>query len=241
MNAKIAVAAGALALAFLGGVAFAPSLAGEAAAQIMNGPVGQALGHRGPAVGADLFQVAADYIGITPQELRDEMGSDKSMADVAIAHGKTRDGLVAALTAAVGTHIEALVDHKGFPARDAGPGPGVKGLVLGHSFQAALDYLGLTPQEVMTQLREGKSLGQIADATDGKSRQGLIDAIVADESAKVDQAQTNGRITAEQAERMKARLSERVTQWVDNTRPGPLGFGLGFDRGFRGFHFGPDQ
>ena len=43
---------------------------------------------------------AATYIGVTEDALRTELGTGKSLADVAIAHGKTRDGLIAALVAA---------------------------------------------------------------------------------------------------------------------------------------------
>src|SRR6266508_278261 len=118
-NVKIPVAGAALALTFLGGVALAPSLVSTAAAQIA-GNVNTAADHRGP--GGDLFQAAADFIGITVEQLRTEMGTDKSMADVAVAHGKTRDALIAALTTAQATKIAELVDQKGFPQRPGGPG-----------------------------------------------------------------------------------------------------------------------
>lgn len=121
-NVKIPVAGAALALAFLGGIALAPSLVSTAAAQIP-GNTDQAVAHRGPGAG-DLFQAAADFIGITVDQLRTEMGTDKSMADVAVAHGKTRDALIAALSTAQTAKLAELVDHKGFPQRPGGPGFG---------------------------------------------------------------------------------------------------------------------
>jgi hypothetical protein len=53
----------------------------------------------------------------------------------------------------------------------------------GHRFpglEAAATYLGTTPDELRNQLQSGKTLAQIANATAGKSAQGLIDALVAD-------------------------------------------------------------
>jgi len=41
----------------------------------------------------------AHVIGTTEAQLRTELGTDKSLADIAVAHGKTRDELIAALTA----------------------------------------------------------------------------------------------------------------------------------------------
>ena len=235
-QARILLAAGALSLAFIGGVALAPALVSGAAAQITGGQPAnvEILALRGPG-GGDLFQAAADYIGITTAELRTEMGTDKSMADVAIAHGKTRDGLVAALTAAATDKIEALVDQKGFPAHF---GPGVRMAIKVDALQAAADYLGTNAGDLRTQLQAGKTLAEIADATSGKSRDGLIDAIVQTETEQIDQAVANGRITADQATQFKANLEDRVTTFVDATHPmfggrGP-GFGPGAGWGPRG-------
>ena len=43
----------------------------------------------------------------------------------------------------------------------------------------AATYLGLSDTELQTELRSGKSLAEIANAIDGKSASGLIDALVA--------------------------------------------------------------
>src|SRR6058998_3043137 len=94
---KALAGAGVLTLAFAGGVALAPAVVSAVAAQ--SGPqTGQTTDDRGP--GQDGFSVAATYIGITVDQLRTEMGTTKSLADVAVAHGKTRDGLIAALVTA---------------------------------------------------------------------------------------------------------------------------------------------
>jgi hypothetical protein len=228
-SVKIPLAGAALAAAFLGGVAFAPSLISGAAAQV-GGNTGPATVQH-PGRGGDLFQAAADFIGITVEQLRTEMGSDKSLADVAVAHGKTRDALITALTTAQSQKIAEMVDQKGFPQKPGGPGKRVEVHIKVDVVKTASAYLGLSLGELRTQLQSGKSLAQIADATAGKSKDGLIQAIVADETAQIDKAVADGKLTADQATRMKTGLTERVTRMVENTGMGP---GFGFGRGPRG-------
>src|SRR5438132_12565146 len=91
------IAAGAvLAVAFVGGVVFGPSITAEVAASVPGGAY-EALANNG-FHGDDLSSAAATYIGITADQLRTEMGTTKSMADVDAAPGKNRDGLVTAMS-----------------------------------------------------------------------------------------------------------------------------------------------
>ena len=169
-----------------------------------------------------VLATAATYIGITEAQLRTELEAGKSLAEVAVAKGKTRDGLIAALSTAATQAIGTLVDQKGL----AGPGgPGKGGLHLkGEPFAVASTYLGIPQADLMTRVRAGETLAAIANATAGKSRAGLVAAIVADNTAKIDAAATAGKITADQATRLKAELTEHATRAVDHARPaGPKG------------------
>ena len=231
--AKALLVAAVIGLGLSGGFAAAAFLPGGSApaaiSQVLDQTVGQlfgnGLGHKN-----SYFTAAAAYIGITEAQLRTELGTDKSLADVAIAHGKTRDGLIAALTAAQQQEIATLVDQKGIgarpnPANGFGPGPGFgRGPgpnVTGDSIAAAATYLGTTTSDLQTKIRAGQTLAQIANATAGKSRDGLLNALVADATAKIDAAQTAGRITADQATQLKSNLSTRLAQLVDTTAPVP--------------------
>jgi hypothetical protein len=215
-------------LGLSGGFAAAALLPGGSAPAAVSGiwdqTVGQMLGNR-PGEKGSYFTAAATYIGITEAQLRTELGTDKSLADVAIAHGKTRDGLIAALVAAQQQDITALVDKKGIgarpnPANGRGPGPGFgRGPgrnVIGDSEAAAATYLGTTEADLEAKMRAGQTLAQIANATAGKSRDGLLNALVADATAKIDAAQKAGTITADQATQLKANLSTRLAQLIDN-------------------------
>jgi polyhydroxyalkanoate synthesis regulator phasin len=89
--------------------------------------------------------------------------------------------------------------------------------VLRDLMKASADYLGLPPGQLKQQLAAGKSLGQIADATPNKSRQGLIDTLTTRVTAKVDQLVTSGTITSDQAAKIKAQLPTRIAKFVDHT------------------------
>ena len=225
---KALIGAGA-ALLLSGGIAAAalgPSNIGTAVMASLPGDVTLAvnnnIGHNG---GPGFLTTAATYVGITEAALRTELATGKSLADVAVAHGKTRDGLIAALVQASTTEITTLVDTKNpFPAPPAaGPGRGFR--VEGNPLTVASTYLGISEADLRTKLQAGQNLGQIAAATAGKSRDGLIAAIVADENTKIAAAQTAGTITADQATQLKANVTAHVTAEVDSTRPAGPGFG----------------
>jgi len=230
--AKALLVAAVVGLGLSGGFAAAAFLPGGSApaaiAQVWDQTVGQAFANGLGAKGSFLTAAAA-YIGISEAQLRTELGTDKSLADVAVAHGKTRDGLIAALVAAEQQNITTLVDQKGIGARPSppagqgrGPGPFGRGpgdRIAGDPLSAAATYLGTTVADLETKLRAGQTLAQIANGTSGKTRDGLIAALVADATTKIDAAQKAGTITADQATQLKANLTARETQLVDSARP----------------------
>jgi hypothetical protein len=223
--AKHLITAGIIALGLSGGVAMA------AYAPDVSSAVGSALARawmntaqNGGPNGSDLFSAAATYIGVSADQLRTELGTDKSLADVAVAHGKTRDGLIQALVAADEQKIATLVDQKGIGVQTGPRGPGGIG-VIGDQLAAAATYLGTSTADLQTKLQSGQTLAQIAEATSGKSRDGLIAAMVDDAKAKIAAAQQAGTITADQATELNDALTDRVTRRVDSTRPPGPHFG----------------
>lgn len=156
-------------------------------------------------------------------------------------------GLAYAATGDTGTHgVSAIGGATSASVNDRGPGAilanVLQGLVAkGTITQAQSDavtaayaaahptpppppeetYLGLTGAQIRAQREAGKTLGQIADATPGKSRAGLIAALVAAENAHIDQDVASGRLTAAQASERRAQVTARVTERVDTTGPAP--------------------
>jgi hypothetical protein len=104
----------------------------------------------------------------------------------------------------------------------------------GGSFTAASTYLGISQAQLFTDIRSGKTLGQIANSTSGKSASGLIDAMVAAQKSELDSAVKSGRITQAMADQIEANLKTRVTQMVNNGfgRFGGRGGGFGGGNGF---------
>lgn len=178
---------------------------------------------RGP-FGGDALDTAAIYIGITEAQLRTELQAGKTLAEVAIANGKTRDGLIAALAHSANAGIGKLVDQKGLgqhgPGRPGGPGgpggkPGHSALFDAHPFAAASAYLGITEADLMARIRAGQTLAAIATATPGKSRDGLVAALVTATNAAIDRAVADGKLAADRAAELKSKTAEHTTRLVD--------------------------
>lgn len=226
---KMLIASG-VTLVLTGGVAAAALAPATADAVIAQLPGDVAIfASNGPFGSGNVLATAATYIGITQAQLRTELQTGKSLADIAVAHGKTRDGLIAALTAEATKQITTSVDQ---PGTNFGPGPGDRRgpggprVELTNDEAAAAAYLGTTEADLRTKQQAGQTLAQIATAA-GKTREGLIAAMVADGNAKIDAALAAGTITAAQATQKKAALVAHVTAEVDQTRPAGFPGGRG--------------
>jgi|KBSMisStandDraft_5_1062788.scaffolds.fasta_scaffold477082_1 hypothetical protein len=108
---------------------------------------------------------------------------------------------------------------------------------LDDDLAAAATYLGLSQQELLQQLRSGKSLAQIANSTSGKSVSGLVDALVKATQDDLARAVKEGHLTQDQANKIAANLRARVTARVNGTYARPH-FGFGGPPGGFGFRHG---
>ena len=113
-------------------------------------------------------------------------------------------------------------------------GPGVRGGDL----SVAATAIGISESDLRTALQRGKTIADVAKDK-GVDPQKVIDALVAAGTTRIDQAVTNGKLTAAQAAELKAKLKDSITAFVNGDRPAG---GPGFDgRGFRGRGFrGPN-
>jgi hypothetical protein len=234
----------------------AASLAGAGAAVAESGsthsnPLTHGLRGGGPGGMHDDLSAAATYLGLTESELQTKLQNGTTLAQVANATGgKSADGLVDALVAAAEKNIAADVSSGRLTQSQAdqiesglrqqitnrvnstGPPGGPRGRRGPHrgGLDAAATYLGLSQSALRTQLQSGTTLGEIADATAGKSKAGLIAALAADEKSHLDQAVKDGRLTQAQADALAANIESRVTDAVNGTFPqhpdgGPPGDG----------------
>jgi hypothetical protein len=177
---------------------------------------------------------AAKELGVTPSALSDAIQKAlKSRVDAAVAAGT--------LTEEQGAELKQKIESGEMPLF-AGPGMGFRGHGGHHGgfgrhggfgdhggfagLDEAADYLGVTEDELRAELEDGKSLADVAKA-EGKSVDGLVDALVTASTKKIDAAVSAGRITEEQAASLKADLKSRITERVNGTRPEGMGRGPG--------------
>jgi hypothetical protein len=113
--------------------------------------------------------------------------------------------------------------HRGGPGGMFGRGgPGM-------GSEALTELLGLTADEIHTQLEDGKTLAEIATAQ-GVEVQAVVDTLVAELDTRLDEAVANGRIDQAKADEMEAEAGEKITDMVNNGRPergGPMGGPMG--------------
>lgn len=131
------------------------------------------------------------------------------------AHGPGSAGVPSQNTPPGGGGDDADGGFQGMPGRGLGAGPaggrGPGGL------EAAATYLGVDEQTLFSELGSGKTLAQIAEATSGKSEEGLVAAMVGAQQKQLDAAVESGSLTQAQADEIAAGLEARVTAMVEGT------------------------
>ena len=200
----------------------------------------------GAKVVRDLLGESATYLGLSPKDLLAKLPGT-SVAKIADATpNKSKAGLVQALTTAANADItKALADKKitdaqaktlrdglageintfvdrTWPAKPAAAAhalvPNVKAF-LGDMLQTARDYLGgITAKDLLTEMRSGKSLGDIANEK-GKSRDGLVQVLTTAANTRIDKAVADSKLTADQAATLKTKVATEIAKFVDRKAP----------------------
>jgi hypothetical protein len=184
---------------------------------------------RAPQRAAEV-QVAAGYLGLTETQLRDQLRSGRSLAQIAAATGgRSARGLVEALVSARAAQLGAEVKAKKLSAAtertrlarlrrrltaELERTPGYSGL------PETARYLGISTTRVRADLRAGRSLAQIAAATPGKSAAGLIEARVGAREATLEAALASGKIGGKVERELASALRKRIASEVER-KPTP--------------------
>jgi hypothetical protein len=82
-------------------------------------------------------------------------------------------------------------------------------------FFVAKNYLGLSFTQLKSDLRDGKSLADIANATPGKSASGLVDAITTALQTKLDAWVTAGKLSSTREASILANASTKIEKLVN--------------------------
>jgi hypothetical protein len=169
----------------------------------------------GTAAAADtpsLGDAVAARLGITGDQLRAAFRAElNARIDARVAAGKLtpeqgarlKERIANAKGLGIGVRRAFAQRHKALVAR----------VVKVNRVGAAAKYLGMTPKELRTARKGGRSLAQIATSK-GKSVDGLVAAIVAPAKSRAAKAVENGRLTQQRADELIARLTERAQALV---------------------------
>ena len=217
---RIVIAAAALGVAGLGGTALATSSSG----------------------GSSFFDDVAHRLGVSPAKLHSAVnGALADRLDQLVKQGK----LTRAQADAILKHAKADADgfplggwapfgrpHHGFGGpgefgfhhREFGPGP------MRGPLADASKYLGLSPDELMQELRSGKSPAAIAKAK-GKSVSGLESALIAPVKAHLDAAVKAGRLTKGQEQHILGMVTRGTDEFVAHGFRFRMRMHHGWDRG----------
>ena len=202
MKRRIVIAAVALAVAGLGGTALATSSSG----------------------GNSFFDDVAHRLGVSPAKLHSAVnGALADRLDQLVKQGK----LTRAQADAILKHAKA--DGGGFPFGGWAPfprhghfhGPGEFGFghrafgpgPMGGPLAGAAKYLGLSADDLMKELRSGKTPAAIAKAR-GKSVSGLESALIAPVKARLDAAVKAGHLTKGQERHVLGMITRGTDDFV---------------------------
>lgn len=118
-----------------------------------------------------------------------------------------------------GTITQEQSDAVAKALEDARPEGPRGGFLMHHSpaSEAAAEVLGISEDDLRAAL-ETKSLADVAKDKN-IDVQKVIDALVAEKTAHLDEAVANGKLTQERADELKADLTERTTDMVNDVLP----------------------
>ena len=170
---------------------------------------------------ATVVQRAAGYLGVAPAEVRRRLRKGETLGQLAASgKGTSRQGLIESLYAAGANAIRA---RQLSPAIEAAQ---LRDLRLTLTAQVdharrragllrtAAAYLGISESALVAKLAGGRTLAQVAAATPGRSRSGLVQALVATRRRTIERALAEKAVSSSAAKRAISRLRGRAERQV---------------------------
>jgi uncharacterized protein YidB (DUF937 family) len=157
-----------------------------------------------------ILEDAAGRLGVEPAELSAALEEAfAARIDAAVAAGR--------LTQEQADRLKERLEAGGLPLFGGGPGPHGHGFFHG-GLEAAAAYLGLTEAELREALHGGQTLAEIA-AEEGKTVEGLKDAMVAEATEQLDAAVADGRLTEDLKQQLLEDLPKRIDALIQGELP----------------------
>lgn len=179
----------------------------------------------------------AKNLGIDEQTLRDAMKKTSlEFLDQAVADGKLTQEQADSLRSKIESGEGAMFGFGGKGVGHDGGKGGRGGMAAPFKADGGLaEFLGVDAGTLRSEMTAGSTLGQIAEAH-GKSRDELKAFLSSEMDERLAEAVSNGKLTQDQADDMKARYAENLDAMIDQSIPSR---GPGGDHGGRGFHGAP--
>ncbi len=214
----------------IGGLAIAAVAVIGASSAFAHGPFG------GGKARAAVVGMASEELGLSRSDLVDELRAGNSIAQVADNQGVDVNDIVSAIVGKVSFGFNRAVENGRMTreqadsrlgniserlanAMDQVPNfeehrakgkwrgnRGINGLLM-----VAAGELGMTPAELVAELRDGKTIAEMAEGR-GVSVGDIVDAMLEKVEARLDTAVDNGRMTLEEANERLAMFEEKVTE-----------------------------
>ena len=238
----------------IGGLAIAAVAVIGASSAFAHGPFG------GKARAA-LVGTASEELGLSRSDLIDELRAGNSISQVAEDQGVEVNKIVSAIVGKVSSRFDKAVENGRITRKHAESRLGniservakamqrvpnleehrADGKWRGHRgihalLKVAAEELGVTTAELVAELRDGKTIAEVADGQ-GVSVADIVDAMVAKVEDRLDTAVENGRLNQEESDERLAMFEEKVTERIDE--PWPARPAHARDGGRGGRHFGP--
>jgi hypothetical protein len=216
-------------------------------------------GLRDGVVDGKMLEDVATYLGVSVDTLKTDLKSGQTLAQIAVAQGKTEDELISFIVTKRTDELKtALSDGKitqeqydnlieNLETRvkemvEGTPGLFKQGFRMGFKqgfrmgqneamFTDITTYLNLSADTLRTELQSGKSLAQIAVAQ-GKTEDELISFIVTERTNDLKTLLSDGKITQEQYDNLIENLETRVKEMVERTSTGKPDFANEMGKGF---------
>jgi uncharacterized protein YidB (DUF937 family) len=187
------------------------------------------------ADGATLGQVAA-AAGVSRDDLEAFLLDRAQSLLNSQGEGNFPGGNADFLTQQLPTIVDNIIDGEGFggepgdlpgfPGGTPGAPGGVGGFLgLGGNNEALAEFLGVSTDELADRLAED-SLADIA-GENGVSREDLVEFLVAQAEANMDQAVADGTLTQENADQFLDGIQQTIENFIDGTGFGQGPFGGG--------------
>ena len=186
--------------------------------------------HARAAAGRGVIATAiSNDLGISRQQLRADLAAGQTLAQIAAANGQSVSGLEQAILTGAQARLDQAVSsglissqtEQALLARvSARVGtlvnvthPAAK-LVVGIRLRVgvvrvAAQYLGLTPQQLRSEIRSGSTLAQVTAAS-GKTASGLEQAVQTAVTTRLDRAVAAGRLTSQREQSLLTKLQARL-------------------------------